>query len=75
MIAIIYLTLGGSNFERKLVTFEIFEIQTCTINVGKLAKTLTPWAYAVTGSIKLTQFPLLCGNNGLISASVFKLRM
>ena len=51
-IPIIYLAFVCNNFDLKWLTLEIFEVQTCKVDFGKNAQTLTPKAYyAATSSL------------------------
>ena len=45
-----------------MAIFEIFELQTYQINIGKHAKSMTPSTLVVLGPIQLPQYALLCGN-------------
>ena len=50
------------------LSFEIFEVQSCQISLGNSTKTLT--TSAVTGSIKMTRYSLICDNRCLISVNM-----
>ena len=70
MIVTDYAALVWSTFYFTSLTFQIFEVQTYQMSFGKHAKTLTAKASAVTGSIKLPQYPVWYDNKYLVSPSV-----